>query len=146
MKLSARARYAARIMVILAEHRDAIVNTTGLSEQTGVSVQFIEQIIRPLKQAGLVASTRGVAGGHAIARPPADISLGDIVRAIEGDIDLTQCCNDGSADQCPRNADCPTRPAWRHVSAILERELDAIRLADLVPQRGKPNPFLQAAL
>lgn len=133
MKLSARARYAARILVILAEHRDTIVNTTVLSELTGVSVQFIEQIIRPLKQAGLVTSTRGVTGGHTLARPAETVSLGDVVRAIEGDIDLTQCCKTQAAAQCPRSEDCPTRPAWLQVTRVLERELDSILVADLVP-------------
>lgn len=138
MKLSARARYATRILLILAENTNAIVNTTILSEQTGVSVQFIEQIIRPLKQGGLVTSTRGVAGGHELAKSADAISLGDVIRAVEGNIDLTQCCDDAFAADCPRSKDCPTRPAWLRISQALERELDSISIHDLNTQPFQP--------
>jgi Rrf2 family protein len=140
MKLSARSRYATRILVILAEHTGTVVNTTSLSEQTGISVQFIEQIIRPLKQGGLVTSTRGVTGGHTLASPPSVISLGDVVRAIEGPIDLTQCCDGEAAALCPRKQECPSRPAWLQVSTILENALDNISIADLLT----PPPHLAA--
>lgn len=134
MKLSARARYAVRLLLVLAEHAEHtdIVNTTTLSAHTGVSVQFIEQIIRPLKQEGMVVSTRGVMGGHALGREAASITLGDVVRAIEGPIDLIPCCDDSVAQECPRHENCPTRPAWLHISRVLEREMDAITLADLL--------------
>lgn len=141
MKLSARSRYATRILIILAENKDAVVNTTTLSEHTGISVQFIEQIIRPLKQGGLVSSTRGVTGGHTLANAPANISLGDIVRAIEGPIDLTQCCDNEAAAQCPRSGHCPTRPAWLQVSNILENALDNISIADLLAPPSRLAAF-----
>ncbi len=108
------------------------MNTNLLSAHTGVSVQFIEQIIRPLKQAGLVVSARGIAGGHTLARSPKTISLADVIRAIEGDTALTRCCDDVVADECPRKAHCPTRPVWQRLSHVLEQEMASISLADLM--------------
>ena len=84
MKLSAKTRYAARILLDLARHEKAEpVPATRLSQHTGVSVQFIEQILKPLKLAGLTQSTRGASGGHSLAKKPADITLADVVHLME---------------------------------------------------------------
>jgi Rrf2 family protein len=102
-----------------------------LSQHTGVSVQFVEQILKPLKQHGLTKSVRGAAGGHQLARPAEDITLGEVVRLMEGGICLTVCCGDKASD-CPRQDACLTRRAWMKVSKSLEAELNAITLATLL--------------
>ena len=101
-----------------------------LSQHTGVSVQFVEQILKPLKQSGLTKSIRGAAGGHKLARPAEEITLGEVVRLMEGGIHLTVCCGE-KANNCPREDGCRTRRAWIKVSRSLEQELDAITLASL---------------
>lgn len=101
-----------------------------LSHHTGVSVQFVEQILKPLKQHGLTKSVRGAAGGHRLARPAESITLGEVVRLMEGGIHLTVCCGE-KANNCPRKDGCLTRKAWLRVSNSLERELDSITLAGL---------------
>jgi len=147
MKLSARSRYASRILLELAKHREASpMSATTLSQYTGVSVQFVEQILKPLKQSGLTVSVRGAAGGHRLARSADEISLGEVVRLMEGGITLTVCCGE-TAKACPRKDGCLTRRAWVHLSTTLERALDAISLASLLqpddavcpegPQRAK---------
>ena len=136
MKLSARSRYASRILLELARNREASpMSASTLSQHTGVSVQFVEQILKPLKQSGLTRSVRGAAGGHRLARPAEDISLGEVVRLMEGGILLTVCCGE-KANDCPRKDGCLTRRAWMQVSGILERELDSISLAALL-QHGE---------
>lgn len=140
MKLSARARYASRLLLDLALNADrAPLNTSRLSEHTGISVKFIEQIIKPLKQAGLVRSVRGAAGGHILVGDPDEITLGQVVRIMEGGINLTHCCDDPS--ECARAGECRTREAWVNISRILERELDAITLTNLLdgPPGSCPN-------
>ena len=133
MKLSARSRYAARILLELARHTgDSPLSASTLSQQTGVSVQFVEQILKPLKQQGLTTSLRGAAGGHKLARPAAEITLGEVVRLMEKGIQLTVCCDDRKMDTCPRKDGCLTRMAWQKVSQSLERELDSITLASLL--------------
>lgn len=131
MKLSARTRYAARLLLDLAQHAtDAPRTASALSEQTGVSVQFIEQIIKPLKKAKLINSVRGAAGGHMLNRAPSEITLAQIVDVMEGGIRLTDCCTDN--ELCTRTPTCKTRVAWLRISEVLERELNSITLEDLM--------------
>lgn len=132
MKLSARSRYAARLLLALAMHKgDGPVRTSDLAERTGITTQFIEQLIRPLKQAGMIVSVRGASGGHLLDRPAAAITLGEIVRTMEGSANIASCLDCETA--CVRSDDCLTRTAWERASRAMERELDAITLADLMP-------------
>ena len=132
MKLSARSRYASRILLELARHNSSTpMSAAILSQHTGVSVQFVEQILKPLKQSGLTQSIRGAAGRHKLARAAEDITLGEVVRLMEGGIMLTVCCGE-KANNCPRRDGCLTRKAWVQVSRSLERELDSITLSTLV--------------
>ncbi|WP_084604867.1 RrF2 family transcriptional regulator [Desulfonatronum thioautotrophicum] len=131
MKLSARSRYATRILLDLAEHtEDRPLCASAISEKTDISVPFIEQILRPLKKAGYIKSVRGAYGGHIFLKDPACITLGDIVRTMEGDIKISQCSSNPNI--CERSGDCRTRIAWERISQTMERELDAITLADLM--------------
>ena len=140
MKLSAKSRYAARILIELAkETSHNPMSASTLSLNTGVSVQFVEQILKPLKQKGLTKSIRGAAGGHRLARAAADITLGEVVRLMEGGIQLTVCCSDKKVNACPRAKTCPTRSAWKHVSTALEKELEEITIASLL-QSTVPCP------
>lgn len=135
MRLSARARYASRILLDLAFHKDqGPIPTATLSRHTGISVKFIEQILKPLRKEGFISSVRGAAGGYQLKRAPEKITLGQIVRLMEGGISLTVCCDD--ADTCTRSAECRTRGAWLNISRVLERELDKITLAELMEEPG----------
>ncbi len=150
MKLSARSRYASRILLELARHKgSAPMSAATLSHHTGVSVQFVEQILKPLKQKGLTKSVRGAAGGHRLARPAEEITLGEIVNLMEGGIYLTVCCGE-KANDCPRVDKCLTRNAWLQVSQTLQRELDSISLAALLqgdqvcPENAHAAAFFEA--
>lgn len=139
MKISARSRYATRILIDLAmNEEDSPVRTTSLSERTGITVQFIEQILKPLRQAELVTSKRGATGGYHLNKPASEISLGEVIRIMEGPLSLTDCCDD--ADLCNRSGSCLTRDAWRRVSSVLANALDSIKLSDVIdglpPQCG----------
>lgn len=139
MKLSAKTRYASRILLDLALHAtDSPQRVTDIALRTGISVSFIEQIIKPLKRAGLVLSKRGPAGGHRLAGARERISLGDVVRIMEGNVDLAMCIHDPT--QCGRVETCLTRNAWKRASDAMLRELDAITLADLVQNGGYCSP------
>lgn len=140
MKISARSRYATRILIDLALHeQDAPIRTTAISERTGITVQFIEQILKPLKQTELVTSKRGAMGGYVLNRRPEEISLGEIIRVMEGPLCLTDCCEDSKL--CTRSGICMTRDAWRRVSSIMARALESIKLSDVI--NGVP-PFCPA--
>lgn len=136
MKLSAKSRYASRILLDLALHNEGVPHRVNdISDRTGITVPFIEQIIKPLKHAGLVASKRGAAGGHQLKRSADMITLGDIVRIMEGSVELSACLS--APDVCGRAEDCLTRAAWQRATDAMLRELDTITLAELA--KGAPN-------
>ncbi|MDO9581648.1 MAG: Rrf2 family transcriptional regulator [Desulfomicrobium sp.] len=148
MKISARSRYATRILIDLAmNEEDAPIRTTSISERTGITVQFIEQILKPLRQVELVTSKRGATGGYHLNKPAAEISLGEIVRVMEGSLSLTNCCDD--ADLCSRSQACLTRDAWRRVSDIMANAFDSIKLSDVIdglpPQCDELKDEVEAA-
>lgn len=132
MKFSAKTRYASRILLELAKNdTSSPMSAATLSEFTGVSVQFVEQILKPLKQNGLTSSVRGAAGGHKLGKPASDISLGEVVKLMEGGIQLSVCCGE-KANDCPRKDNCLIRRAWLQVSHTLEQELGSITLDSLL--------------
>lgn len=131
MKLSVRTRYAVRLLLDLAAHEgNAPRSASQMSASTDVPEHYIAQVLTPLRAAGIVRSVRGASGGHTLLKDAADITLGDIYRATEGDVTLTECCADPS--RCPRAAECPTRGVWLRVSRTLEKTLDSYTLQDLL--------------
>lgn len=130
MRISAKARYAVRIILDLAMHEGlGPVRTTDISLRTGVSVRFIEQILKPLKKAKLVTSSRGATGGYTLLAKPEDITLAGIIRIIEGGLCLTQCCENPKT--CHRSPSCRSHRAWVRITQVLEAELEAISIKDL---------------
>jgi Rrf2 family protein len=130
MKLSAKARYAVRILLDLSTHdAGGPVRTADISARTGVSARFIEQILKPLKKDALVKSTRGASGGYILSENPEDISLARVIRAVEGGLSLTQCCE--TPGTCQRIENCASHRAWMRVTRVMEEELESIRIKDL---------------
>ncbi len=131
MKLSTRSRYGARILVDLARHKDqGPIQIGEISKRQDISVKYLEQLIRPLKQANLVTSVRGPKGGHLLAENPENISLGQVVRLFEGQTDLVECVS--FPDQCPMSDDCQVRLAWQDATEVLYEKLDATTISDLM--------------
>lgn len=135
MKLTTRSRYGTRMMLDMARYgADGPVRIKDIAARQDVSVKYLEKLVRELKQAGLVASRRGPRGGHVLAKPATAISVGDIVRVLEGELALVDCEDHGQA--CPRRNLCPTRGVWLEAAKAMLDRLDAISLADLLLQDG----------
>jgi len=131
MKLSTRSRYGTRILVDLARHHDqGPIQIGEISKRQDISVKYLEQLIRPLKQANLVTSVRGPKGGHLLAKKPEDISLGQIVRLFEGQSELVECIS--HPEKCSMSEDCQVRLAWQDATRVLYEKLDNTTIADLV--------------
>ena len=131
MKLSTRSRYGARILVDLARHIDqGPVQIGEISKRQDISVKYLEQLIRPLKQAGLVSSVRGPKGGHLLAQKPETITLGQIVRLFEGQSELVECIS--HPERCAMSDDCQVRLAWQDATTVLYEKLDSTTIADLM--------------
>ncbi len=131
MKLSTRSRYGARILVDLARHNNqGPVQIGEISKRQDISVKYLEQLIRPLKQAKLVESVRGPKGGHMLAMKPEKITLGQIVRLFEGQSDLVECVS--NPETCNMADECQVRLAWKDATRVLYEKLDGTTIADLM--------------
>jgi Rrf2 family cysteine metabolism transcriptional repressor len=131
MKLSTRGRYGTRLMVDLAQHyAEGPVALKAIAERQELSVKYLEQLIIPLKTAGLIRSVRGRQGGYMLAGKPAIISVGRILEALEGELALVDCVAD--SEVCDRWADCPTRNIWVKMTDLLETNLFSLSLQDIL--------------
>lgn len=131
MKLTTRSRYGTRMALDIAQNgAEKPVRISDIAQRQGVSVKYLEKLIRELKQAGFIRSKRGPKGGHMLAKKPEEISVGEIVRVLEGDMSLVECKNGESA--CPRFEDCITRNLWVKASDAMYDTLNTISLGDLL--------------
>jgi Rrf2 family cysteine metabolism transcriptional repressor len=104
-----------------------------IAENQHISAAYLEQLVGPLRRAGLLTSVRGSRGGYLLAREPQDITLGEVVRAVEGSIAPTRCAGeDGQPGACERESSCSARRLWIGVRDSIARELDSTTLADLL--------------
>jgi Rrf2 family iron-sulfur cluster assembly transcriptional regulator len=138
MKLSTRSRYGTRILVDLARHDNhGPVQIGEISKRQYISVKYLEQLIRPLKQAKLIKSVRGPKGGHLLAKKPTEITLGQIVRLFEGQSDLVECVS--NPEKCHMADDCQVRLAWKDATRVLYEKLDSTTIADLMQGNYSEN-------
>lgn len=143
MKLTTKSRYGTRLMLDMAEHyNQGPIRLGDIAKRQDISAKYLEQIIIPLKKAHYVASVRGPKGGHILAKPPEEISVGEIVALLEQGTSLVECSE--HAEVCGRSATCPTRHLWREAAQAMFEKLRSITLADLV-RMEKTRPSSQGA-
>lgn len=129
MRIATKTRYALRFMIDLAEHEsEGRIPMKEIAERQLISKKYLEQVVAPLSEAGLITVTRGATGGYAIARPACEITLDEIVRATEGDLYLLDCL-EGSFD-CPLSMRCSTQRVWRGLEHAVTSYLHGITLED----------------
>jgi Rrf2 family protein len=118
--------------------RGATVTKYDIAEAEGISPAYVEQLMLPLRLAGLVASHRGRSGGFSLAKDPEAISMADVLRAVEGTVQVAPC---DDPNVCSRADACPTRPLWQQASDILQDLFTRTKVADLVrPNSGEAEP------
>lgn len=131
MKLSTKSRYGARILVELAKsYNTRPLQVSEISRLQDIPVKYLEQLVRKLRLAGLVESVRGPKGGHMLTTPPAEITLGKVVRIFEGQEDLVECIS--LPEKCVKSDDCLFRCAWKEATDALYDKLDKITMVDLI--------------
>ena len=130
MRLSNLADYAV-VMLAAAVRSDGVrLSATCLAEQTGVPLPTAQKLVGRLAAAGLIVSSRGTGGGFRLARDPSDISLADIVEAVEGKIAMTTCVDHGRHD-CAVEKTCQVKPHWNAVNDAMRGALAGVSLASL---------------
>ena len=138
MKLSTRGRYGIQTMYDLALNADnGPRSIKAIAERGGMPEAYLEQLIAALKRSGLVTSTRGAQGGYMLARPADAISVGDVLRVLEGGLNLVNCL-DGE-DCCDRACACPSRTVWMKLRDGMNAIVDGITLQDMVEDYRRMN-------
>ena len=141
--MSTRGDYAARALVSLALHADESGPTSvrDIAERTGLPQPYLEQILLALKGAGIVRSKRGVGGGYVLARPAAEITLAEIVSAVDGPIvagDFGEPHQDGA---CDHEGQCVLLAIWGEVGGMMRRHLAGVTLADVRDMSRGQQPW-----
>lgn len=135
MKMSTKGRYAVRILLGIARYqKNGPVSKKVIASEECISADYIEQIIVPLKNDGLVMGLRGVKGGFVLAKDPAKITVYDILRSSEGDMTIVDCARNDCKGR--DKTICVTKPVWEGASKVLEAYFSKITLKDLLDQEA----------
>ncbi|MCK9239497.1 Rrf2 family transcriptional regulator [Desulfocurvus sp.] len=132
MRLTTKSRYGAKMFLDIALHCDqGPVRIGDISRRQGISVKYLEKLIRALKDAKYIKSKRGPKGGHLITRPLSEISVGDIVRVLEDHRQINEFLDPGDAASGAR---CITNRVWHEASRAMFDKLDSISFSELVAE------------
>jgi len=131
LRLSTRGQYGVRAMFEIAMgYPEKPVPIKEISERQDVSVAYLEQILNKLRNSGLIKSIKGPGGGYLLNRKPEDISIGDILKELEGPVAITSCLD--PHEGCVRVDRCVTYMLWKSLGEKIEGFLDTVTLKDLL--------------
>ena len=135
MKISTKGRYALRMLLDLAQHRDkGFVPLKDIAERQNVSKKYLEQIVPILNKSDMLQTNRGFQGGYRLAKEPDQYTVGEILRITEGNLAPVACLTH-EPNLCERNADCITLPIWQGLYRTITEYLDGITLQDILRQQ-----------
>jgi Rrf2 family transcriptional regulator, iron-sulfur cluster assembly transcription factor len=133
MRLTTKGRFAVTAMIDLGlRQHGGPVTLAGISQRQRISLSYLEQLFGKLRRHQLVESTRGPGGGYTLGRPMQDVTVADIIFAVDEPIDATQC---GGKENCHDDQRCMTHDLWANLNAKMVEYLDSVTLADLVAQQ-----------
>jgi Rrf2 family cysteine metabolism transcriptional repressor len=141
MKLTFKGDYALKAVLDLALHYNEVVTSHDLAQRIDAPIKFLEQVLLELKKGGIVQSRRGNIGGYLLSRPPAQITVGDVVRVIEGPIEPIACVNEEYAN-CADLKKCVFKQIWQKVNRATTNIIDNVTFEDLVLQVNAGQPVL----
>ena len=135
MKLSTKGRYGLRAMIDLAEFSEAEpVSIASISQRQGISERYLEQLMAKLKKAGLVTSSRGAYGGYRLGRPAEEISVGDILRVLEGGLEAAVCPGIENDGTCHGSDVCVAKNVWKRINDSITNAVDTLMLGELIEE------------
>ena len=142
LKITTKSRYALHALIELASnYGDEPTYLGRLAEAAGTSQKYLERIFARLKEAGIIESFRGKKGGYILARPPAEIRLIDIWRALEGDVLPLECL--AEPDSCPKSDRCVPQKFWARIAEAVSDVLKSTTLEELAMQQGANDGILR---
>lgn len=132
MKISTKGRYALRMLLDLAEHRnEGYISLKDIAERQDISKKYLEQIVALFNRSEYLKANRGYQGGYMLAKTPDSYTVGEILELTEGSISPLPCVEQNYSD-CPRSADCPMHPIWRGLDKLIHDYLYGITLQDIL--------------
>ena len=132
MKLSTRGNYGVRAVYELAcNYGNGLVQIKQISERQDIPLKYLEQLLHRLKRSGIIESVRGPSGGYVLTDDPANLSIGDVFKVLEGPFQMSGCMQSGSKDHCRRMENCISNILWSTLEQKFEQVLDEISLLDL---------------
>lgn len=137
MRLTTKGRYAVTAMLDLAIYGgDQPTKLADIAERQSISLAYLEQLFSAIRKQGLVFSTRGANGGYSLGLLPQDISVADIVAAVDEPVNATRC---GGTESCKNSGRCLTHDLWSDLTQQIHRFLDGVTLQQLMDKRVKSN-------
>ena len=141
MKISTKGRYSVTALYELALHYgEGPVSLKSVAQGQGLSENYLEQLMVPLRRAGIVQSTRGAQGGYMLAKSPAEITISSIITTVEGPIAVVDCLlaeADAAEQKCVKACTCVTRGIWEKVCDSISQVLESITLQTLLDNEGR---------
>lgn len=122
-------------MELASRYGKGPIDLKEIAEKEGISLKYLEQVIIPLRTAGVVKSIRGSKGGYALAKPPSEISFRDLLEILDGPIDLIECLKDPK--YCSKSPMCVTRDVWKEASEAIQKIFSSITFEELVNRKRK---------
>lgn len=135
MKISTKGRYGLRALIDLAKYSEIEpVSINSIATRQGISERYLEQLMTMLKKAGLIKSIRGAGGGYILAKELSEISVGDVLRALEGSLEPVECAAFSQDDTCMAAGGCVTKYVWQKINESINRTVDEMSLKQLVEE------------
>ena len=133
MKISTKGRYGLRAFIDLAMHEEGTpVSINSISLRQNISERYLEQLMAKLKKAGLVKSVRGATGGYVLTKSPSEVSVGDVLRALEGGLEPVACVSCSSEETCENEYTCAAKYVWQKINESITNTVDGITIQTLV--------------
>ncbi|MGM9657736.1 MAG: RrF2 family transcriptional regulator [Eubacteriales bacterium] len=135
MKISTKGRYALRMLIDLAEHKNCgFIALKDIAERQNISKKYLEQIIPILNRSDILKTTRGSQGGYMLSRDPEKYTVGEILRLTEGSLAPVECLS-REPNECERCGVCATLPVWQGLNRVINEYLDGITLQDILDRQ-----------
>lgn len=137
MRLSTRGRYGLKAMYQLAMHYgEGPIPLKQIADKENLSENYLEQLVSQLRREGLLNSVRGAQGGYMLAMPPKDITVGNILRILEGNLAPADCIIEDDYE-CSNEDNCVTKLVWIKIKDSIDQVVDSITLQDMIEESKK---------
>lgn len=135
LKITTKGRYGLRALIDLARYSEIEpVSINSIATRQGISERYLEQLMTLLKKAEIIKSIRGAGGGYVLAKDISDISVGDVLRALEGSLESVECTGFSQEDSCEAAGGCVTKYVWKRINESINQTVNEISLKQLVEE------------